>query len=1025
MIAALYVDDESALLDICKAYLERSGTITVDIAHSAESALKKISSFAYDIVISDYEMPDMTGIDLLIHLRLQGNQIPFILFTGRGREEVAILALNNGADFYLQKGGDPKSQFVELIHKTHLAVDRRRTLAALKQSEQRLLDIINFLPEATFSIDISGKVVAWNKEIERITGVPAQDIIGKGGYAYSIPFFGSPQPMIIDLINRPDPFFDELYPEYQRENGNIIADIQFPYLPGGLRYYRCEAKLLCDPEGNPSGAIETIRDITEETISKISMKTSLEEYETINQYTPDWQYWEDPGGVIIHTSPSSYQITGYSAEEIKDNPRLITSIIHPDDQDIWKEHRHCAACSQSKEYIDIRIIHKNGEVRWINHICTSIFGIHDEYLGHWVCNRDISERKKIEEELLSAYKELATREEQLEQQNRQLIEDQLKIKAQEIQYRELFDHMPSGVAVYEVQGKEEPHFIFKDMNLAAQKIEQISKTDFIGRDVTEVFPGIEDLGLFQVFNRVYQSGDAEVLPAAQYQDDRIRGWRENRVYKLPSGDIVAVYDDISERINLQEEVTVNAQRYQQMAGLLPICVFETNKEGYFTFFNTQTLITFFYTQEDLDKGLHFTEVVIPDERQMAIANANRVLAGDCSHPGHEYHGIRKDGSIIPMMVYTSPIIRDGEVRGFRGAVIDMTSIQYEQKKFAHVFYNNPTIMGISLRSTGTFVDINHSFEQKFGYSRDEVIGKTTGDLGLFVDDHHRQEIIDRLTQKTPVNDLEVQVRTKEGKILTLLFSGDCMDVNSEGIIFTLGVDITERKMMEESLKLSNNKLNLLSSITRHDILNSLTTLIGALEILSDPTDQNEQNIALNRAEEAALLIKHQIEFTRDYQDLGCFDPVWFGASSLFTQVTDQFSGRFQCISSLEGLMIYADPLLPKLIFNLIDNSCRHGERVTRIQSEYQITTDGVVWAIEDDGVGIPDAKKGFLFLRKEGSEHGLGLFLSKEILALTGISIREAGRPGEGTRFEIIVPEGRYRIHREEGDEYCTTQRLG
>ena len=151
MFTVLYTDDEPALLEIGKAFLERSGPFTVETALSAHDAFETLKAGPVDCIVSDYLMPEMNGIEFLKALRGKGARIPFILFTGRGREEIVIEALNNGADFYLQKGGEPKAQFAELSHKIRLAIEHSRTARALIESEERLRSFMDSATDA-FSI---------------------------------------------------------------------------------------------------------------------------------------------------------------------------------------------------------------------------------------------------------------------------------------------------------------------------------------------------------------------------------------------------------------------------------------------------------------------------------------------------------------------------------------------------------------------------------------------------------------------------------------------------------------------------------------------------------------------------------------------------------------------------------------------------------------------------------------------------------------------------------------------------------
>jgi len=129
----LYVDDEPDLLALGKVFLETTGEFVVDTCLSGEESLETLRMHSYDAIISDYQMPGIDGLVLLKTVREQYGNVPFILFTGRGREAVVIEAINLGADFYLQKGGAPKALFAELAHKIKMAVGRRQAETALRE----------------------------------------------------------------------------------------------------------------------------------------------------------------------------------------------------------------------------------------------------------------------------------------------------------------------------------------------------------------------------------------------------------------------------------------------------------------------------------------------------------------------------------------------------------------------------------------------------------------------------------------------------------------------------------------------------------------------------------------------------------------------------------------------------------------------------------------------------------------------------------------------------------------------------
>lgn len=174
----LYVDDEPALLDVCKNYFDRLGDITITGADSARNAIKLLKTSPFEVIISDYQMPGMTGIDLLKYLQQQNITTPFILFTGQGREEIVIEAINNGATYYLQKGGTPKVLFTELEHKIREAIRRQSAEKALLESEARYRAVFENSGTAIVIIEEDMTIQLCNNEFLRLTGSSRAEVEG-------------------------------------------------------------------------------------------------------------------------------------------------------------------------------------------------------------------------------------------------------------------------------------------------------------------------------------------------------------------------------------------------------------------------------------------------------------------------------------------------------------------------------------------------------------------------------------------------------------------------------------------------------------------------------------------------------------------------------------------------------------------------------------------------------------------------------------------------------------------------------
>ncbi|MHB8164270.1 MAG: PAS domain S-box protein [Methanoregula sp.] len=463
-------------------------------------------------------------------------------------------------------------------------------------------------------------------------------------------------------------------------------------------------------------------------------------------------------------------------------------------------------------------------------------------------------------------------------------------------------------------------------------------------------------------------------------------------------------------------------------------------------------------------------------------------------------------------------------------------LKVSEEKFSRTFYANPALTTVSTIDDGRFLDVNTSFLETLGYSRDEVIGRTVSDLGLYVDPAQRDLIISQIRETGKASNVEVKIHRKNRDVMDGSLSAFSIDVGGSQRLFTVTLDNTERKRaeselmqsrdrfrqlsevfpetifesdargnvtfvnkhglkefgysekdflngmnisglvspedrtkvltrvqeklhgsgneyleyralrkdgstfwalglavpnvvngtligirgfilniserrrMEEALLLVNKKLTMLNSITRHDILNQLMGLRSYLELSKEYVKDPVFLGYILKEEQAAKSIQWQIEFTRYYMDIGGQAPKWQGLSDTISTTVSQLNPPGIEISiAVDYWEVFADLLLGKVFYNLMENSLRHGEHVTRMDFSVKESAGGMILAYCDNGVGISEEDKKELFQKGFGRHTGLGLFLSREILAITGITITENGEPGKGVRFEITVPNGAYR----------------
>jgi PAS domain S-box-containing protein len=413
--------------------------------------------------------------------------------------------------------------------------------------------------------------------------------------------------------------------------------------------------------------------------------------------------------------------------------------------------------------------------------------------------------------------------------------------------------------------------------------------------------------------------------------------------------------------------------------------------------------------------------------------ANLVFAPDTEIREQGYFNIRRSGNSITaetrrmkpggrdMVIrgIAAPIYDErGEIAGAIESISDITETVREESllrdsesRFQAILDYIGSAVAI-LEDDFTISYINPEFGRITGYVRDEVEGKRKWTEFVVPEDQERLSGYRRKHQSDPAI---VPVRNEcrfirwDGQVRNGFFT--ITPIPGTGrTVFSL-LDITDRVLAEDAVQRANKKLNFFSSITRHDILNQLTALKGNLELSRETAGDPGLGIMVEKELAAAEAIQKQILFTHDYQDIGIQPPEWQKVRDVILRCCSGITSRGVTVSVLvTGVEIYADLLLERVFYHLIDNAIRHGGTITAIRFTCEESFDELVLVCEDNGVGIPKDEKEKIFNRQQYMRSGLALFISREILSITGISIRETGIPGKGARFEIRVPKGAYRF---------------
>ena len=489
--------------------------------------------------------------------------------------------------------------------------------------------------------------------------------------------------------------------------------------------------------------------------------------------------------------------------------------------------------------------------------------------------------------------------------------------------------------------------------------------------------------------------------------------------------VQGMFLDVNESKNVSEILRESEERYRELANCLPDIVFESDTTGKLVFVNERALEIAGISHQDFEKGLNILQFLVPEDRERAMTRIQRLLAGG-SYVPDEYVFLRKDGTTFPALITTTLRVSQNKVTGLRGLVIDITErkkdeevVRKNEQRYRDLVNSLPeTVLEADLTGKITFLS-QRAFDIT-GFSREEL------EKGLnmlsFVVPKERERAIENI-KKSMVGEAhganEYTLLRKNGTTFpALVRTNPIISENKVTGLRGLIIDITERKKAEDALTRSmdklvlvNEKLNVVGSLTRHDVRNKLLAVTGNAFLLKKKhPDQPDIIDGLGKIGQACTEIGAILDFAKMYEQLGVEALTNIDVEKTLNEAQALISGslKVKVINDCHGLTLLADSFLRQLFFNLMDNSVKHGKKVTTIKATYEkVHQDRLNLIYEDDGIGISVQNKLKLFKEgySTGGSSGYGLYLIRKMIEVYGWTIQENGEPDKGAKFTITIPK--------------------
>ena len=633
----------------------------------------------------------------------------------------------------------------------------------------RYQDLFNNASDAIFIRDLKGNITEVNKAAATLTGYTHNELTGMNASEFltaeSFKLIMKKQKALLkdETANR----------RYELE---IIRK-------DGVRMNAESRTNLLTHKGWPLGVQCIVRDITERERAEEALRESEERYRTVADFTYDWEYWIGPDGDLRYISPSCERMTGYRVDEFLRDQKLLDRIIHPDDYPVIARHINAELKSEEAFHADFRIISRSGEERWISHWCQPVYGNDGSWLGRRVSNRDITERKRVEEAL----------------------------QASEERFRNIYEESPIGIELYDCDGRlltvnracldifgvsniaEVRGFkLFEDPNVTDEVKQRLHKGKTVRYEALFDFEKVKKHKLYDTSKSGAIHLNVLITPLG------VRGGNSLGGYLVQA-------QDITKRKQAEEALRESEQNFRNSLDDSPLGIRIVTAEGELFYANQAILDIYGYSSVEELKAVPTKQRYTPESYAEYQERKAKRKQGEPVPADYEISIVRKDGEVRYLAVFREEVIWGGEVQ-FQTLYQDITEHKQtaeELRRFKAISDRAGYGAGI-ITPDGNLIYVNESFAGMHGYTIGELIGKH---LSIF---HTREQmkLVERLNkkliQKGSYAAEEVWHKKKNGMVFPTLMTGTALtdDMGKSLYLSATAIDITERKRVEMALRQS-------------------------------------------------------------------------------------------------------------------------------------------------------------------------------------------------------------------------------